>query len=574
MLTHLLIENFAIIDRAELTFDPGFNVLTGDTGAGKSIIVDAASRLLGGRADAEDIRARADEARIEGVFALGGPEASQVRRILGEHGLADAEADSAILHRRIVREGRSLAWINGQAVTLSLLREVGRRLVDIHNQGQHLSLLRVSEHVEFLDRFGELVHERNQVTDRVRHLTAIRRDMSTLVTDERELARRTDRLRYQVEEIETARLKPDEEQALLQEHARLANAERLMSAAHAAFRALDKEGGGLERLSQVRRSLSVLAEVDPAWKQQQEALDEAEALLADLASALRGYRDEIEFLPERLEQVSARLGLIEELKRKYGATVEEVLGFAEGARQELDELAHTEERIEALAKEEAQALQEIAQLAAALSEKRRKASGELSTALQAELRDLAMDRARFQVEMKLRPDPQGVQVNRQSVAFEQTGIDQVEFQVAPNPGEPLKPLARIASGGETARLMLALKTALVGSDPVPTLIFDEIDAGLGGRAGEVVGRKLWGLTQGHQVLCVTHLPQIAALADTHFQVRKESVGGRTVTRIKTVRGKARVGELAAMIGSRTEKTRISSEEMLERAQAWKKHQGG
>ena len=574
MLTHLLIENFAIIARAELALDPGFNVLTGDTGAGKSIIVDAVSRLLGGRADSEDIRAGAEEALIEGVFALSGPEETGVRRILIEHGLADSDADSAILSRQIVREGRNLARINGRAVTLSLLREVGQQLVDIHNQGQHLSLLRVSEHIAFLDRFGELVEERSEVADRVRRLSGLRREMAKLFIDERELARRVDRLRFQVDEIDAARLKPDEEEALVQEHARLANAERLMSEADSAFRALDEEGGSLERLSHVRRSLSLLAEVDPAWREQKGALDEAESLLADLASALRGYRDKIEFLPDRLEEVSSRLAVIDDLKRKYGATVEEVLAFAAGARRELDDLSHTEERLEALAQEEIQVLREIAQLATALSDKRRKASGKLSAAMQAELQDLAMDRARFQVGMTLRPDARGVEAGGESVGFDQTGIDRVEFQVAPNPGEPLKPLARIASGGETARLVLALKTALVGSDPVPTLIFDEIDAGLGGRAGEVVGRKLWALTQSHQVLCVTHLPQIAALADTHFQVRKESASGRTVTRLKAVRGKARIGELAAMIGTLTEKTRLTSEEMLERAQSWKEGQRG
>ncbi len=536
--------------------------------------MDAVTRLLGGRADAEDIRAGAEEALIEGVFVLGDSDKTGVLGSLNEQGLADSDTESVILSRQIIREGRNVARLNGRVVTLGQLQQVGQKLVDIHNQGQHLSLLRVSEHVGFLDRFSDLVAERIEVSDRVQRLAEVRREMAALITDERELARRLDRLRFQANEIAAARLEPGEEEALVQEHARLANAERLMTEAHSAFQALDEEGGASERLSQVRRSLSVLAEVDPAWKKQQQALGEAESLLADLATALRGYRDDIEFLPDRLEQVSSRLALIDDLKRKYGESVEAILAFAERVQQELDDLSHTEERVEELDQEESRIRSEIVGLVTTLSGKRREASAHLSSAMQAELQDLALGRARFQVGMTVQPDPAGVEVDGETVAFDQTGIDRVEFQVAPNPGEPLKPLARIASGGETARLMLALKTALVGSDPIPTLIFDEIDAGLGGRAGEVVGQKLWALTQGHQVLCVTHLPQIAALADAHFQVSKESISGRTVTRVKRVRGEAAIGELAAMIGSRTEKTRVSSEEMLERAQAWKKEQGG
>ncbi len=577
MLSELLIANFAIIDDLHLRFAPGFNVLTGETGAGKSIIIDAVSLLLGARGEAEYVRTGADQASIEAYFRVGGPVWDQIGPLLEQDDLQGEEPGHLILAREIRRNGRNVCRINGRAVTLRALQSVGELLVDIHGQTEHLSLLRVREHVNLLDRFGGIWPLRSQVAHRVQELRRVRRDLADLQRDERELARRIDLLEYQVNEIEAARLEPGEDELLLQERTRLANAEQLTELAQEAYAALyegsDDQASAVDLVQAALRALHGLARLDPSLEPTAQRAEEMGYALDDVASSLLDYRDSIEYNPRRLNQVEERLAVIHSLQRKYGASIKDVLAFAERQRQELDAIEHAGERIEELMAQEEALLREVGHLGAELSARRREAAGQLSARIEAELEELSMAQARFAVDLAWRDDPEGAYVNGERVAFDASGLDRVEFLVAPNVGEPLKPLVRIASGGETSRLMLALKAVLSAADQTPTLIFDEIDTGIGGRVGSVVGRKLWGLTvangseaAAHQVLCVTHLPQLAAFGDVHVKVEKQIIGGRTVTRVRPLELETRVQEVALMLGSQSDATQESAREMLLRGE--------
>ncbi len=575
MLTELTITNFAIIDELRLRFNPGFNVLTGETGAGKSIIIDAVSLLLGGRADTTFVRAGAEVAQVEGIFRLDDSLQAQINPILEREGLEGEASDTLVLGREIRASGRNYCRVNGRTVSLLLLEEVGQPLVDIHGQSEHLSLMRVRAHQHFLDRFGGLDEQREAVAQEVRKLQAVRKELVSLLRDEQELARRVDQLTYQVEEINAARLKLDEEQALTIERNRLVNAEQLSQLAGEAYTALyegsDEQLSAVDLLGQATRALAQLRKIDPSLGELEQTAEALAIQVDELARSLRDYRESIEFNPARLAQVEERLSLIYSLKRKYGHSIEEILAFGERAQAELERITHSEERIEALRAEEERLRHTIGEMAAALSGARRAAAEQLAAKVEAQLVDLNMEGARFAVDLAWSDDPDGVYVGERTLACDERGIDRVEFLIAPNVGEGLKPLVKIASGGETSRLMLALKTVLSAADETPTLIFDEIDQGIGGRVGGVVGRKLWGLTQAdglrHQVLCVTHLPQIAGYADNHFHVEKDVSGQRTATRVRTLSGDDRVEELAVMLGTPSEGTRRSAQEILQEAAA-------
>lgn len=575
MLVELNVKDFAIIGELQLRFSSGFNVLTGETGAGKSIIIDAVSTLLGGRADSTMIRSGTDEARVEGVFLLNEVAKEAILPLLQRDGLEGDDENILVLAREIRRERRSICRVNGRSVTLGTLESIGQHLVDIHGQTEHLSLLRVREHIDFLDRYGDLWSQRREVADLVRELRQVRQDLSALMRDERELARRADLLTYQIQEIASANLKVGEEKELNEERTRLANAEQLMELADDVYRALYVGEGGqssaIDLLGQVARSLTDLEKIDAGLKEQRQAAEETSYQLEDLARSLRAYRDSIEFNPARLRQVEERLDLIYNLKRKYGASIGDILAFGEAARRELDGIVHSEEQVEELRGREAELLRQIGALAAQLSAQRRTMGEQLGEAIEAELKDLGMEGARFGVGIEQKEAEDGAWVGDKRMRFDVTGIDRVEFLISPNVGEPLKSLARIASGGETSRLMLALKTVLSAADHTPTLIFDEIDVGIGGRAGGVVGQKLWSLTAGagpgvagHQVLCVTHLPQLAGYGDVHFRVDKGVVGERTLTTVEQLTEEDRVEELASMLGTATRLTRRSAQELLER----------
>lgn len=575
MLVELTITDFAIIDKLHLTLDLGLHVLTGETGAGKSIIIDAVSLILGGRATADAVRSGAERAYVEAIFSPDAATRSRLRPVMADLALEDEEEEEPlILAREVTLRGRHTCRVNGRAVPLKTLQKIGEPLVDIHGQTEHLSLLRMRNHLDLLDRYAGTLSVRHDFAERVRKLHTIRQTLQELQRDERELARLVDRLEYQIAEIEGTQLDPDEEAALLRERRRLENASRLTELASRAYNTLrnntEGEGALLDLLGEVLRALTSLEKLEPELLPQRETTEQAFYLLEDVADALRSFRDEIEFNPARLAQVEDRLDLLFQLKRKYGDSISEVLAFAERATQELESISHSEERTEALQAEEAQVLQEIGATGTALSDVRQQVTGQLAASVERELADLGMPQTRFLVRITQHEAEDGALVGDKRYAFDATGLDKVEFLIAPNPGEPPKPLVKIASGGETSRLMLALKTVLSQADETPTLIFDEIDQGIGGRIGGTVGRKLHSLARHHQVLCITHLPQIAAYSDAHTQTSKVVIEGRTITRVTRLDGVDRLNELTQMLGATGPAGRESTREMLQDVADWKR----
>lgn len=571
MLTELRIENFAIIDRLTLEFGPGLVIFTGETGAGKSIIMDAVEMLLGGRAETTAVRAESDRAVVEGVFKLTGAIKAEVHTILTREDLLD-EPDYVTLSREVRREGRAIARINGRTVNLALLREIGALLVDVHGQTEHLSLLDVRAHPGLLDRFAGIETALDAYRATHAELQAARRSLADLRATQRDAERRIEMLTFQAEEIETARLKPSEEADLKAERDRLANAESLSTNAQEALLILDdgtpETPAITDQLGQAVAALSALARVDKTQSGLAARAESALEGLSDIAHDLRDYLENVEYNPKRLEQVEERLDLISRLQRKYGGSIESVIKFGADARAQLETITSAAGRIHDLETRETALLKDLAGKALALSQKRKAAAAKLGKGIETELDDLKMSSARFGVDFQTRPDPSGLPVEGgPPVAFDASGFDRVEFLIAPNPGEGLKPLAKIASGGETARLMLALKNVLARADQVPTLIFDEIDQGIGGRVGGVVGQKLWQLGRQHQVMCITHLPQLAAFGDQHYQVQKLVKNGRTTTHVSSVSGETRLLELAQMLGEVSEGTLQSASDILQSARA-------
>src|SRR6266567_2672572 len=627
MLLELSIKDFAIIDALHLRLHRLFNVFTGETGAGKSIIIDAVNTLLGGKIGAEIVRAGCERATVEGVFsieklppvtgewliletsAVGTTSAeaanngartmfeafdnaeaqSEERRQVDANSANAGVALATLLHefdiepedghliltRDIFRSGRTVARINGRTVTQQTLHQVASWLVDIHGQSEHLSLLRPEQHVNFLDRYAELLTLREQLGTKVAEWRSARKTLQSLQQNEREQARRAEFLQYEIEEIEKAELQPGEVEALEQERKVLSNAERLRELCAFVYGSIKGGESGvddfrpaLDQLRTAQKSMGELARMDKDLKEYESSLAEAVYRLEDVAASISSYESEIEDDPQRLAGIEERLDLISRLKRKYGATIEEILQRAAEDQKELDGIAHRDELIADLQKQDGQFRLEIGQLAQEISARRRAAALKLSAEMEAQLDELNMRRARFSVQIEQTLDENGVPASidgqpEQYYACDLTGIDQVEFLIAPNPGEPFKPLTRIASGGETSRLMLALKSILSAADATPTLIFDEIDAGISGRSGQIVGEKLWMLTLNHQVLCVTHLPQIAAFADTHYNVNKQ---------LHELRPEQRVRELAQIMGGNaTESSMKSAEELLARSYLWKEH---
>lgn len=572
MLIELYIRNFAIIEELRLELEPGFVVFTGETGAGKSILIDAVEMVLGGRGETAVIRTGCDSALIDATFRLQGAAGEEIRQRLETEGLLE-DHDTVSLSREIRREGRSLCRANGRLVNLSMLRDIGELLVDVHGQSEHLSLLRVREHLNLLDRYAQAEEARRAFGEVYEALRRVQAELAALRQSEREAARRAEMLAYQINEIEAAALRPGEDRALLEERTRLANAEQLSALAERAIAALDESVDqtvpARDLLGQAVAALAALARLDAAAGGLK---DEAQALLeqaGELARRVRFYREGVEFNPRRLDEVEERLALIRSLQRKYGDSIQEVLSYGEKARGELDAITHAEERLQALESEEQAILGRLAEIGQQLSRLRREAGERLARAVEGELEDLRMAGARFGVEVRWEEEATGVPVEGRRYAFGPSGLDRVEFLVAPNPGEGLKPLVKIASGGETSRLMLGLKGVLARADRTPTLIFDEIDQGIGGRVGAVVGHKLWRLARQHQVLCVTHLPQLAAFADQHLKVEKVVRKGRTVTTVNRLTRAQRVAELAQMLGGTGEATQDSAADLLRQAETVK-----
>jgi DNA repair protein RecN (Recombination protein N) len=631
MLLELSIKDFAIIESLQIRLHRMFNVFTGETGAGKSIIIDAVSALLGGKIGADFVRAGCERATVEGIFSIDALppvsgiwqpfdadlfenshhnssfneaatmyeafDAASEQSIAVDAASADArvalasllheynitpEDGQLILSRDIFRSGRTVARINGRAFSQQVLQQVASWLVDIHGQSEHMSLLRPEQHVNFLDRYAELLPLRAQLAGKVSEWRAATRTLQALLQNEREQARRAEFLRFEIEEIEKAELQIGEIEELEQERKVLGSAERLRELCAAVYTLLSGGDVGsddfkpaLDQLREAQHSMSELTRLDPNLGEYEESLSEAMYRLEDVAGSISSYAGDIEDDPERLGEIEDRLALIARLKRKYGASIEEILQRAEEDRAELDGIIHRDETIAQLQQQDNIFRREIGQIAQQLSERRRAAAISLAVAMEEQLDDLNMKRARFLVEMEQVADEQGVPASvndlpEQLYACDLTGIDRVQFLIAPNPGEPFKPLTKIASGGETSRLMLALKTILAAADATPSLIFDEIDAGISGRSAQIVAEKLWMLTRDHQVLCVTHLPQIAAFADTHYNVNKQIYDERTLTIVNQLRPEQRVSEIATIIaGNPTDPAKKSAEEMLANAYVWK-----
>lgn len=566
MLKELRIENFAIIDRLELKFGASLAAFTGETGAGKSILLDAIEALMGGRAESAMIRADEERANLEAVFAI--PEAHRevICGLLEAEGLLDNDREM-LFNREIRRGGRNIARINGRTVSVALMREVGSYLVDIHGQSEHLSLLTVRQHLRLLDRFADDNELLEDYQSAYNILRTLQNELDDLRKAEQDAARMTDLLNFQIQEIDAARLKAGEEAELRGELTRLANAEKLSSLAQQAYALLEEASPDAPSISamlgEVVGALNSLAGIDNSLQDLSAQSETALSLTADISRSLQDYMESIEFNPQRLEQVENRLALISTLKRKYGDSEEQILVFAENAMAQLEKITHAEERIAELEAQESTQMSALAQKALALSAARKSAALTLGSSVEKELDDLRMAGACFSVDIQYRDDPNGLMIeDLHKVRYDERGIDQTEFLIAPNPGEGLKPLVKIASGGETSRLMLALKNVLAKADTIPTMIFDEIDQGIGGRVGAVVGEKLWQLAHEHQVLCVTHLPQLAAFGDQHFHVYKKVQDGRTLTVVESLAGGRRESELALMFGGDSEANRAAAQEAL------------
>jgi DNA repair protein RecN (Recombination protein N) len=554
MIKLLRINNIALIPSLELELGPGLTLLTGETGAGKSILIDSLGLLLGERASAELVRSGEERAAVEAVVEILGAEAR-----LERHGLP-TEGDDVVLRREVLAGGRGKATVNGALVPVSVLRELAPFVAMVHGQHEPQGLLDPHQHVDLLDRFAGLSGSDDLAAPH-RALREVEASLDRLRHDRREVERRRDMLEFQATEIERAELSPDEEETLRVEKARLANAGRLAALSGEAYALLyDDEASALGQLSQVFRRVTELADIDPTFRSHAEARGGVLAQLEELALLLRDYQERLEVAPGRVDEIEARLALLERLKRKYGPSVGEMLAFARRCRDELGEGGSPEEHEAALERRRQALAAAYLEKARAVSARRRQAAPALERAVRSELAELAMEKTRFRVAF----DPE--QADEDPARWSERGLERAEFLLSPNPGEELRPLARIASGGELSRIMLALKSVEGADRTGVTLVFDEVDAGIGGRVAEVVGRKLSGVAARQQVLCVTHLPQIAALADTHLAVRKHVERGRTITTVHCLSRSERVEEIARMLGGEvvTDTARRHAREMLER----------
>lgn len=549
MLDLLHIENIAVIEEADICFRPGFNALTGETGAGKSIVIDAISAILGQRAYRDAIRTGSDRARISAVFR-NVPEYPWFQ----ENGIA-YEPDELLIQREIYADGKNICRVNGQPVTVSLLRGLGQQLIQIHGQHDSAQLFDESNHLQMLDAFAghELLME--EYHQAYLEMDALRKKIQAMTMDEAEKLRRMETLKFQIQEISRAELQPGEDQELEQRRNLMRSGEKLMTALNQAAEALyggEDTDGAAALISQAASSLRAFSQVSEEVEQVQSQTEELSYAVQDVAEQVRDLRDRFDFSPEALEEVEDRLDVIQRLRRKYGATCEEILAYCASCEQELEVIEVSDDTIAKLQKVLKEKKRAARHLADTLTESRTAAASAFAERLVAELRQLDMPRVQFVCELTPKAH------------LDESGGDDCRFMMSANVGEELRQMNRVASGGELARIMLAMKNVLSEKDHVPTLIFDEVDTGVSGRAAQKVAEKLHAVSVGKQVLCVTHLPQIAAMADTHFLISKAEQNGRTYTSVTPLELEGRKDEIARLIGGAkiTENTRKSAEEML------------
>ena len=542
MLSTLRIKNLALVAELSLQLQPGFNVITGETGAGKSIIIGALDLVLGERADRTAIRAGADGCSVEAVFELS-PLQKAIFEILENNGLEPCADNQLILKRVFSAAGSNRQFVNGSPATLQVLAAIGRELVDMHGPHEHQSLLQSARQLSILDAFAGLNPLREQFAELVRERERLESEKTELIVDERTYAQQLDLLRFQANEIETANLQADEEADLDQEFQRSSNAAKLIELSQSALNMLSEEDNALlTQAGELGKLIQSLNRIDARTSDLSASHEQATAALRELQAGLRHYGDSVDLDPQRLQQLEDRITAIHSLKRKYGATIAEVVGFGQEARRKLQALEEREGQL-ARIKSELDALdKKIARVGEDLSAQRRKAIPRLSKATMEQLGALGFRQSHFDISIRTIGAGEGAS---------SSGLDDIEFQFAPNPGEPARPLRAIASSGEMSRVMLALKTVLASEDQIPLLVFDEVDANVGGETAHVVGEKMLQIANQHQVVCITHLPAVAASAVWHFVVSKRAVDGRTVSEIKLLEKSERIQEIARMLGGQS-----------------------
>jgi DNA repair protein RecN (Recombination protein N) len=549
----LRIKNLALVTDLTLCLRPGYNAITGETGAGKSIIIGALNLLLGGRADRTLIRAGCDSCSVEAV--LQGPERRPaLDKFLEENGLEPCAGGELILKRAFTAAGANRQFINGSPAPLQALAALGRELVDMHGPHDHQSLFDPARQRDILDAFAGLEGLRGKFAALAARARALEAEKAALIVDEREYARQLELLRFQAGEISAAQLQPDEETRLEQEFQRASNAARLLELSQTALNLLcEQENCLLAQAGELGRTLQALQQLDTGARSLLPAHEQAAAAWRDLQSGLRRYADAIDLDPGRLRQLEERLDLIHSLQRKYGGTLEEVIAFGAEAGRKLQQLEQRETELARLNQERGKLDGELWAAGRELSAQRRKAVPRLAKSAMKELRDLGFAQSRFDITVNTTDSPP---------AHAASGLDEIDFQFAPNPGEPARPLRSIASSGEMSRVMLALKTVLAEEDAIPVLVFDEIDANVGGATAAAVGEKMRHIARRRQVICITHLPAVAAAAEWHFVVAKRVEGGRTVSEITLLDEASRTGEIARMLGGQTEAALRHAEELL------------
>ncbi len=583
MLVELDITDLAIIEHTTIRFEPGLNALTGETGAGKSILLDALGAVLGQRVSSDLVRTGKRSARVEASFEIPEATGQALIALLDEFGIEHDPQEMLLLSRDIQASGRSTGRVNGRMATLAQINAVGSLLVDIHGQSDHLSILKPAEQRNILDRYGALEVERGTLRDLVREFREVRSALEDVSRGSREREQRIDLLQFQVNEIDEAALSTGEDEALHRERDVLQNADHLRQAALTAVTAITGDDAGAIEVSasvllrQAEHAVADLGSIDEGARGLSERATELVVLAEDLVRDLRGYADGIEGDPERLMEVEDRLDLIQTLKRKYGSTIAEILAYRDAADRELRDLSGDQYDRGALEQRLASVEKALAEQAGALSERRQSIATELAGRIVESIADLRMGNADVVIEVTQHDDPHGVPLAAgRRVRVDESGIDDVSFLIAPNAGEALKPLGKIASGGETARLMLAIKSILSEVDETPTLVFDEIDVGVGGRSGQMVGEKLWSLTTEHQVIVISHLAQIAAFADKHFRIAKDTHEGRVVSEVEELDPPTREEELAAMLDGipATPESLANARAMLQRVHEYRQNRLG
>jgi len=558
MLQTLRIKNLALVPDISLDLEPGYIALTGETGAGKSVILGALNLLVGQRADRGAIRSGADQCQVEALFQLAGPLLGRVNALLEGGGLDPCEEGRLIIRRSFSTAGANKQFINGSPTSLAMLGELGGWLVDMHGPNDHHSLLHPSRQLAFLDAFAKTDSLLASLKPPLAELEHLEEARSALFTDETEHARQIDLLRFQAAEIEAAQLDPDEEEDLAARHSRCSNAARLIELGRSAMEALaESDPSAADLLGGVGRSLQDLRRLDPFADRLAEGQAQIAALLHDLTEEIGAYVEKIEVDPGQLAELEDRLNLVQSLKRKYGSTLADVIQFGAAAGKRLLALENKDAELAKIEIQAAAARRDYERIARELSAARRKAAPKLVKSVVSHLRDLGFKQSQF--EIHLTTDEPRWREGRKPGA---TGLDEVEFQFAPNPGEPQRPLRSIASSGELSRVMLAIKTALAAEDEVPVLVFDEVDANIGGETAHAVGAKMRRVGDRRQVLCITHLAQVAAAANIHFLVSKEVTGGRTISQIDRLDPDARIEEISRMLGGRGEAARRHAQELL------------